>query len=282
MAASSSSSSASLQTAYNELQRLFTSASSPAELTPAGVQLAKLKIELTKAGLLIPSTAQRSSYNQDDLLLARHVLETGAFYSIRVKDVKGFDRYMDLLKTFYSDFSSVLPGSENHHALLGLSLLRLLASNQISSFHTALETLPPDVVQNSPYVQHPVNLERWLMEGSYSKVWSARQETPRVEYQFFVDQLMGTIRHEIASCEEKAYESLPLADAATLLFFENMNEVLSFANERGWNVEPSTQTVKFTNKLDASRVGIGARDSAAKKETIKLNLHFAKELESIV
>ncbi|KAK0536352.1 regulatory particle non-ATPase [Tilletia horrida] len=280
--AASSSSSASLQASHDELLRLFSTASSPAQLGPCGAQLAKLKIELTKAGLLVPLASRQTQYSPEQLVLARDVLEVGAFYSVRVADVKGFDRYMDLLKTFYSDFATTLPPSENHHPLLGLSLLRLLASNQISSFHTALETLPPDVVQSSPYVQHPVNLERWLMEGSYSKVWSARQEAPRVEYQFFVDQLMGTIRHEIASCEEKAYDSLPLRDAATLLFFNNMNDVLAFAKERGWNVEPSTQTINFANKADASRIGIGARDSAAKKETIKLNLHFAKELESIV
>ncbi|KAE8223780.1 hypothetical protein CF319_g3235 [Tilletia indica] len=276
------SSSSSLQQAHDELLTLFTRATTPAQLAPASTLLAKLKIQLTKQGLLVPLASRSATYNTQQLVLARDVLEVGAFYSVRVQDVKGFDRYMDLLKTFYSDFASKLPPSENQHPLLGLSLLRLLASNQISAFHTALETLSPDVVQNSPYLQHPVNLERWLMEGSYSKVWSARQEAPRVEYQFFVDQLMGTIRHEIASCEEKAYESLPLADAATLLFFDNMNDVLVFAKERGWNIEPSTQKVNFASKMDASRVGIGARDSAAKKETIKLNLHFAKELESIV
>jgi hypothetical protein len=32
------------------------------------------------------------------------------------------------------------------------------------------------------------------MEGSYSKVWSAREEAPAEEYKFFVDSLMGTIR----------------------------------------------------------------------------------------
>ena len=91
------------------------------------------------------------------------------------------------------------------------------------------------------------------MEGSYSKVWRARKEVPREEYTFFVEELMGTIRcvtfgcsewgcmacvlmfigcrHEIASCEEKAYDSLPLSDAATLLFFNNMQEVSEFANE---------------------------------------------------
>jgi len=32
------------------------------------------------------------------------------------------------------------------------------------------------------------------MEGSYSKVWNAREEAPVEEYKFFVDSLMGTIR----------------------------------------------------------------------------------------
>lgn len=33
------------------------------------------------------------------------------------------------------------------------------------------------------------------MEGSYSKVWSARNEAPVEEYKYFVDSLMGTIRY---------------------------------------------------------------------------------------
>lgn len=86
------------------------------------------------------------------------------------------------------------------------------------------------------------------MEGSYSKVWNAREEAPAEEYKFFVDSLMGTIRcvvdscsawlmlmrhdrNEIASCEESAYESLPLKDAATLLFFTSQTDLLRFAQQ---------------------------------------------------
>lgn len=91
------------------------------------------------------------------------------------------------------------------------------------------------------------------MEGSYSKVWNAREEAPAEEYKYFVDSLMGTIRcvcsklsnslvenphsvfifirNEIASCEEVAYDSLPLKDAATLLFFTNRNELIAFAQQ---------------------------------------------------
>lgn len=87
------------------------------------------------------------------------------------------------------------------------------------------------------------------MEGSYSKVWNAREEAPAEEYKFFVDSLMGTIRYvcgdghlndtdyirnyrnEIASCEEAAYESLPLKEAATLLFFTTQSDLLIFAQK---------------------------------------------------
>jgi hypothetical protein len=41
----------------------------------------------------------------------------------------------------------------------------------------------------------------------------------------------STDRNEIASCEEAAYESLPLKDATTLLFFTTQSELLAFAKQ---------------------------------------------------
>jgi 26S proteasome regulatory subunit N12 len=150
------------------------------------------------------------------------------------------------------EHSTVLPPSKREFPLRGLNLIRLLTQNRIADFHATLESLPlpADAIGDNPYIAHPVNLERWLMEGSYSKVWNAREEAPAEEYRFFVDSLMGTIRlvvflmfsegrckfgllnrNEIASCEEVAYESLPLKDAATLLFFSNQSELLQFAQQ---------------------------------------------------
>jgi len=36
--------------------------------------------------------------------------------------------------------------------------------------------------------------ERWLMEGSYTKVWRARERVPREEYGVLLEGLVGTIR----------------------------------------------------------------------------------------
>lgn len=76
------------------------------------------------------------------------------------------------------------------------------------------------------------------MEGSYSRVWqlcrpspSSATSLPRPEFAFFVSTLVGTVRNEIASCDERAYTTLPLADAKTLLFFDSDVEVRAFAKE---------------------------------------------------
>jgi 26S proteasome regulatory subunit N12 len=93
-------------------------------------------------------------------------------------------------------YSSILPRSEREFPIRGLNLIRLLIQNRIADFHTTLESLPfpADELVANPFIRHPVNLESWLMEGSYSKVWNAREEAPAEEYKFFVDSLMGTIR----------------------------------------------------------------------------------------
>lgn len=93
--------------------------------------------------------------------------------------------------------SSALPPSPREYPIRGLNLIRLLTQNRIADFHTTLESLPlpADSLASNPYISHPINLERWLMEGSYSKVWNAREEAPAEEYKFFVDSLMGTIRY---------------------------------------------------------------------------------------
>lgn len=215
----------SLESTHSKVSKAFNTPSP--DLASIKTQLTKAKIELTQSGLLVPSPQDARS-NPSQVAMARDILEIGALASVRQKDVEGFDRYMGLLRVFYDDcrfvfsspqppfcslppliqannqplpfdyyfffFSEPLPPSKSQEPLLGLSLLRLLSSNLISQFHITLETLPAELVASSPFIKHPVNLERWLMEGSYSKVWRARKEVPREEYGYFVGELMGTIR----------------------------------------------------------------------------------------
>lgn len=257
------------------------------DLATTGKLLTQSKIALAKAGLLHPSSDQ----DEADLLAARSVLEIGAFYSLKVRDVPAFQRYESMLGIYYRDFKSTLAPSTSQPPLLGLSLLSLLASSRIADFHTVLETLD-EKMMDDVYVRWPIDLERWLMEGSYTKVWRARERVPREEYGVLLEGLVGTIRNEIASCHEKAYTILPLTDATRLLFFQNESEAIEFGKGRGWSFSPTTREFglarvlsnpesSFIDGPEGSRT-VTVDGPLAKDRIIKTALEYAVELEAIV
>ncbi|KAA1106875.1 hypothetical protein PGTUg99_025176 [Puccinia graminis f. sp. tritici] len=266
---------------YTQLQQQFRA---PGAKDPAIAQLLlKLKLALAQSSLLMPSLTDKNTIDAESLAKARDILEIGAFYSVRTQDIPAFERYISQLGSYYNDYSSLLPSSQRRYPLVGLDLLRLLSQNKIAQFHTVLEGLVKehgqkniDILHTNQYISHPVNLERWLMEGSYSKVWGARSQMPMEEYRYFVDLLVDTIRNEIASCQEKAYSSLPLNDAGTLLFFKTPGEVIEFAQQRKWLVDPKSQTINFPAENNATK------HELAKEKIIETTLGYAKELETIV
>ncbi|KAM0750159.1 hypothetical protein T439DRAFT_302081 [Meredithblackwellia eburnea MCA 4105] len=268
--------------------------------------LAQLKIELSELGLLFPTVEAGSKPDVRALTAAREILEIGAYQSIRSNDVPAFERYLSLLGSYYNDLGSVLPKSTNEAPLIALSLLRLLSLNNIAGFHTLLETLPATIT-DSKEVTWVTHLEQCLMEGSYSRVWqlcrpnsSAKHPLPEPSFAFapFVASLVDTVRAEIAACDEKAYETLPLVDAKTLLFFESEGEVREFAKKRDWYIDPKTSVVHFPSsashpsKLVSSAstgipTGLASGTGPDGKELDKVKviasaLLYAKELESIV
>lgn len=103
-------------------------------------------------------------------------------------------------------------------------------------------------------------------------------------------------RNEIASCEETAYDSLPVAEAAQLLFFKSSHDLILFAQsvstyaillpssafcspvlylQRGWQLDLVNQMIHFQRKGE-EKVAI------PKQKMIVAALEYAKELEQIV
>ena len=72
----------------------------------------------------------------------------------------------------------------------------------MAEFHTELERLTQKELE-SIYIRHPLNLEQYIMEGSYNKVISLKGSVPAESYNFFFEILLKTVRNEIASCLEK-------------------------------------------------------------------------------
>ena len=78
--------------------------------------------------------------------------------------------------------------------MTGCYLLLLLTKGDYAGFHTVLEGLEVEMgekagagLEADKFIGYPVKLERWLMEGSYDRVWGAtkREGVPTEEYGVF-------------------------------------------------------------------------------------------------
>jgi 26S proteasome regulatory subunit N12 len=173
--------------AEHELKDILRKLKSTHDYTATSSLLSKAKLALLKLNALTPQPNTPTS----TLLLARDVFETGALLSIRAKDPAAFTRYVHQLTPFYELPTDRLPSSHSEkNKITGLYLLLLLTQGNYAGFHTELEGLElrgEGEVEKDRYLGYPIKLERWLMEGSYDRVWKAMasREVPSEEYGVF-------------------------------------------------------------------------------------------------
>lgn len=154
----------------------------------ANTLLSKAKLALLRLNALTPS----SDVSPGLLTLARETYEQGALFAIRARKPDAFTRYVQQLQPFYELPSTRLqPNLAERNRVTGLSLLLLLTQGRYAEFHSELESLAnrdaAGDVEGDKYLGYPIRLERWLMEGSYDRVWKAMKssEVPCDEYGVF-------------------------------------------------------------------------------------------------
>jgi len=263
--------------AFDEAVRLFQQFKKAFEQQPSDLDtceslLPRLKILVTKLHGFIPTTEEDTK----ELLLTREIFELASLLSVKLKDIPSFERHIAQVKRFYNDAARYpIPPSERQYPILGLNLLHLLAANRLAEFHTELELIPIEMHKNNIYIKHPIQLEQYLMEGAYNKLWNARADVPADTYTFFMDILMDTVRSEIAECSEKAYKSLSLSEAQKSLLFSSPNDLLEFAKKREWEVSDGKILFSYDDKKKA-------KAEVPSLKLIHQTLAYAKELERIV
>jgi 26S proteasome regulatory subunit N12 len=199
--------------ADRELTTLLTHLKSnpTAPYTETSALLSRAKLLLLQLNALTPSPSTPPQL----LALARETYEQGALASIRAKNPDAFTRYVAQLRPFYELQG---PGENNaasggeRNKITGLYLLLLLTQGLYGEFHSELEALaamgnaaavggggaggaaatlggrrPSVDVEGDRYLGYPIRLERWLMEGSYDRVWKAMKkgEVPCEEFGVF-------------------------------------------------------------------------------------------------
>ncbi|KAF4121617.1 26S proteasome regulatory subunit N12 [Geosmithia morbida] len=281
--------------------------------------LSKGKLALLSLKALTPTPA----VSQSTLALARETYEQGALFSIRAGNPDAFTRYVQQLQPFYElPPSRLAPNLAERNKVTGLSLLLLLTEGRYAEFHSELESLSyregdTGDIEGDRYLGYPIRLERWLMEGSYDRVWKAMKssEVPCDEYSVFSEvcpsplQLLGSssegsrsselkitplcgkiltlfcslqilknqIRSEIASSSERAYPSLPISSTKSLLFLDSEGDVVSFAKYRGWIVRDGNIYFPDTAETDDA-----TQNKDMSQMVIENALGYARELETIV
>lgn len=242
--------------------------------------LSRAKLLLLKLNALTPTATTPPAL----LALARGTYEQGALASIRAKDPDAFTRYVAQLRPFY-ELLQAGEGAEagERNKVTGLYLLLLLTQGLYGEFHSELEALSAGGggvdVEGDRYLGYPVRLERWLMEGSYDRVWKAMKkgEVPCEEFGVFSEILTSQIRSEIASSSERAYPSLPLSSTKSLLFLESEGAVVEFARSRGWIVKDGQ--IFFPS---AQETGEEEQEKEMSQMVIENTLGYARQLETIV
>jgi 26S proteasome regulatory subunit N12 len=232
--------------------------------------LTKLKLVMIKLHLMPPFRDIQAVKPQ--LLVARETLEMGALISVQAKDVASFQRYYAQVKVYYTDYSTFMSESERQWMIVGLNLLSLLAHGMIAEFHTALELIPQQH-QEKIFIKYVVQLEQWLMEGSYNKILSASKTLPSPFYNHFMTMLADTVREKISDCCEKSYETLGLQDARMLLMFENDDGAKKYCQKRKWLL--SGTVIHFGKTTDEPA-------DIPSESVIRVSLEYATELERII
>lgn len=215
-----------------------------------------------------------SEVKQEELLIARNILEIAVLYSIQVEDVAGFERNMAQLKPYYFDYQPFMPDSSFKYHILGLNLLFLLSENRVADFHAELELIPFENLSNL-YIKHPLSLEQYLMEGCYNKIFLAKANVPSPYYTLFMDTLVVTIRNEIANCIDKAFEKIPIDDLAKMLYFKNDVFLTDFIKKKQWTVG-SDKCVHLKAEIEKEQKKLP--DIGIAEQVIE----YARQLEMIV
>lgn len=208
--------------------------------------------------------------SEPHMKVAAEALEIGILLTVEDGDLDAFARNVAQIKPLYA----VLKATPRKCHILGLNLMNLLIDNRLSEFHAELELLTEEEASNA-FVTFPITLERRLMVGTYDEVLSVT--VPDAFYQFFVDNLLQTVRDSIADCVEVSYKSMKIVDAMIMMKFNSQQELLKYVEESrdDWIVEGDTLC------FQAPPSGSKASDVPS-MQLISQNLSYAMEMERIV
>ena len=243
-------------------------------------QLAILKPLLLALPTYLDPAAESPSRAQE-LMLVRETLEHAVLFAARTQRLDDMEQYVAQVKVYYNDFTA--SPSERRLLVLGLNLLRLLTQSKTAEFHSELAAIPHSD-QSARFIRVPVNIERYIMEGSYNRLLTAQDDAPAPEFTPLLALLQDTVRTEIAQCIPKAYESLTVKDAARMLMCSDEGHARDLGTAFQWRFSADGKSFLFA--ADDSASEDGCKRAASKvipfKDVLTEHVRFASQLQRVV
>ena len=209
-----------------------------------------LKTELWRCHCLTPKELELP---QSDREMFRTILEYDAFLSIRMHNLKEFERAMAQLKCYYFSERS-LPESPKMPLLLAVHLVHLLACKKLVDFNVELQ-LVGSVVGSNPFVDYAVDLHQSVIDNSFARLFQLENAPPSELFNQFTADLLNSARNNHADSIQRAYRSVTIADLSKLLYFTTIDEARRFAENRKWKLSDDGESVEFGDNDEARARG---------------------------
>ncbi|KAL0216437.1 hypothetical protein P9112_008621 [Eukaryota sp. TZLM1-RC] len=189
--------------------------------------LSRLKV----LSLQFPSNLSQDSPTLDqEQSIYREVLERSCAIALKTQNYPQFSRTFLQLEPLYKN----QPPSDQYTLFFACFLLTLLAENNLSQFHTQLETISYQFRQH-PLVKYAIRLERCLMEGAYAAL-TQQEELPAPEFKPLLELILDTTRDDIADCVYRSFTTLSVKELSQLLSLSE-RDTLEFVRLRSWTVK---------------------------------------------
>lgn len=248
--------------------------------------LTPIKIELIKNNLFVPNV--QSTINPNDLVIARSILEIGATVSLNLLQMTEFSNYITQLKPFYEQ-KHIQPESTEKNKLLSLYLLLLLTQGDLAMFHIELENfqnygMSVDDLEKDKFLSIPIKFEKWIIDGDFNQInetLSSKHKFPCTEYNIFEEELLNSIRLNIATDLEKVYKELPIENLRILLFLKEISETKQFVENFQWTLENGVVYFSQKEKLVGDEVA-AINEVNDEKAILRNALIYATEMERII
>lgn len=248
--------------------------------------LTPIKIELIKYNLLVPTLQTRIDIK--DLIITRKILEIGALVSFNLREMNEFANFITQLKPFY-EIEQIREESKEFRKLLSLYLILLLTQDDLALFHIEIENfqnygMSVDDLEKDDFLSIPINFEKWIIDGDFNKIYdilSTEHKFPCSEFNIFKDELLNSMRLNIANNLEKVYKELPLENLKLLLFLKQIDETKQFIENFNW--ECKNGIVYFNKSETKLNEVFGIIEEIEDEKTIVKNaLIYAAEMEKII